>query len=85
MLYEWWPGRRTDQELADQEVLFPPRVAVPFGIREAAIAAEIYAGLKRPRSRQIDIAIAACAVAHGASIWTLNPRDFQNISRLDVI
>jgi predicted nucleic acid-binding protein len=41
--------------------------------------------LKNPRRREIDIAIAACAVAQGASFWTLNPRDFQDFPDLDVV
>jgi predicted nucleic acid-binding protein len=85
VLYEWWRGPRSEQELADQELLFPARAAASFGIREAAIAADLYARLKNPRRREIDIAIAACAIVQGASLWTLNPRDFQDIPDLDVI
>jgi predicted nucleic acid-binding protein len=85
VLYEWWRGPRSDQERADQEALFPARAAVAFGVREAAIAADLYARLKRPRRREIDIAIAACAIADGASLWTLNPRDFHDIPDLDVV
>ena len=33
--------------------------------------------VKRPRGREIDLAIAACALAHGAAFWTLNPADFR--------
>jgi predicted nucleic acid-binding protein len=85
VLYEWWRGPRTDEELADQELLFPARTAVSFGIREAAMAADLSARLKNPRRREIDIAIAACALAHGASLWTLNPKDFHDIPDLDVV
>jgi predicted nucleic acid-binding protein len=85
VIYEWWRGPRSDEELADQELLFPARAAAPFGVREAAIAAQLYSRLKNPRRREIDIAIAACAVAQGASLWTLNPKDFQDIPDLSVI
>jgi predicted nucleic acid-binding protein len=85
VLYEWWRGPRTQEELADQELLFPARAAASFGIREAAIAADLYVRLKNPPRREIDIAIAACAIAQGASLWTLNRRDFQDIPGLDVI
>ena len=85
VLYEWWRGPRTEEELADQELLFPSRLAIPFGPREAAIAAEIYSRVRRPRGREIDIAIAACAVSQGASLWTLNAADFRDIPGLDVI
>lgn len=85
VLYEWWRGPRTEEELADQELLFPARTAVSFGVREAAIAADLSARLKNPRRREIDIAIAACAMAQGASLWTLNPRDFEDMPGLTVI
>ncbi len=85
VLYEWWRGPRTEEELADQQLLFPARTAAAFGVREAAIAADVYSQLKNPRRREIDIAIAACAIAQGASLWTLNPLDFRDIPRLDVI
>lgn len=83
-MYEWWRGPRTREELADQEALFPSNVAVAFDVREAAIAADLYARLKQPRQREIDIAIAACAIAHGAAFWTLNPADFDDMPGLDI-
>ncbi len=38
--------------------------------------------MRRPRSREVDLAIAACALTQGAALWTLNPRDFSDIPRL---
>src|SRR5919107_1826408 len=73
VLYEWWRGPRAEDEIEDQETLFPSRAAAPFGPREAAIAASVYIQLKRPRQREIDIAIAACAIAQDAALWTANP------------
>ena len=84
VLYEWWRGPRTDEELSDQEMLFPRDAAFPFGVREAEIAAEIYRMMKRPRQRTVDIAIAACAIAQGAELWTLNPQDFRDIPGLEL-
>lgn len=84
VLYEWWRGPRTRQELADQEALLPSAAAIPFGTREALLAAELYGRLKRPRRREIDIAIAACAIAQGAALWTLNPADFRDIPGLEL-
>jgi predicted nucleic acid-binding protein len=84
VLYEWWRGPRLQEELADQELLFPARAAFTFGIREATIAAEICRRVKRPRRREIDIAIAACALAQGAMLWTLNPQDFRDIPGLEL-
>ena len=84
VLYEWWRGPRQREELVDQELLLPSRAAFTFGIREAAMAAEIYGRVKSPRRREIDIAIAACALAQGAALWTLNPQDFRDIPGLEL-
>ena len=48
----------------------------------AARAAALYRSLKRPRGREIDLAIAACAVEHNASLWTLNPAGFKDVPGL---
>jgi predicted nucleic acid-binding protein len=79
VLYEWLRGSRAETELADQEELFPAEHAVPFGAREAARAAELYRAVSRPRGREFDLGVAACALAHGASLWTLNPGDFRDV------
>ena len=84
VLYEWWRGPRTEQELHDQEALFPGAQAATFGAREAALAADLYRRLKRTRHREIDLAIAACALARGAALWTLNPEDFADIPGLEL-
>jgi predicted nucleic acid-binding protein len=78
-LYEWWRGPRTDEEIADQESLLPSSDAQPFGPSEARRAATLYRALKRARGRDMDIALAACAIEHGAAIWTLNPADFRDL------
>jgi predicted nucleic acid-binding protein len=85
VLYEWWRGPRTRQELADQEAFLPSAEAFPFGRREAEIAAGLYRDLTRRRTRSWDIAIASCAIAHNAALWTLNPRDFADIPGLDLM
>jgi len=84
VLYEWLRGPRQHQELEVQEALFPRATAVPFATEEASLAAEIYQRLRRPRGREIDIAIAACAITNGASLWTLNGRDFEDIPGLQL-
>jgi len=84
VLYEWWRGPRTEQEMKHQELLFPRAAAFAFGVREAAIAAELYRRLKRPRGRELDFAIAACALAQGAALWTLNPDDFDDVPDLEL-
>jgi predicted nucleic acid-binding protein len=85
VLYEWLRGPRTPAELAAQEALFPPETVVAFGPSEAQMAARLYTRVKRARGRDIDLAIAACALANGASLWTLNHIDFRDIPDLRVI
>ena len=82
VLYEWLRGPRTLAELSAQEELFPREAAVAFGAEEAAVAARLYSRVRRPRGREIDIAVAACAIAHGGALWTLNPQDFRDMPGL---
>jgi len=84
-LYEWLRGPRARAELAAQEELFPSEDAVAFGPAEAAVAARLYKQVSRARGREIDLAVAACAVANGAAIWTLNPADFRDIPGVHLI
>lgn len=81
-LYEWLRGPRTSTEIADQESLFPAERAAPFGAAEALIAARLYREVPRARHRELDLGIAACALAHGAQLWTLNPDDFRDVPDL---
>jgi len=81
-LYEWLRGPRLPEELAAQEALAPSESAVAFGAQEAALAAKLYRGVRRPRGREIDLAIAACAIGRDARLWTLNPADFEDIPGL---
>jgi predicted nucleic acid-binding protein len=82
VLYEWLRGPRTAAELAFTDAFFPVHEHVVFGSPEARTAAELYRRLNAARRRQADIAIAACAIENGASIWTLNPGDFNDIPGL---
>lgn len=85
VLYEWLRGPRTRAELLAQEELFPSEHAITFGPTEAALAAKLYRQVSRPRGREIDLAVAACAVSHGGAIWTLNPQDFRDIPSLRLV
>jgi predicted nucleic acid-binding protein len=80
--YEWLRGPRLAEEIEDQEAVLPSTEARAFGPAEAARAAEVYRALKRARGRDMDIAIAACAIEHGACLWTMNPGDFRDIPGL---
>ncbi len=82
VLYEWWRGPRAPSELEAQRLLFPENRAVRFGPREARVAAGLYQTLERARGREMDIAIAACAIAADAEFWTQNRSDFADIPKL---
>jgi len=82
VLYEWLRGPRTHEELRVQEELLPASQAVAFGAAEALVAANLYGKVGSPRGREIDLAIAAVAVARDAELWTLNESDFEDIPGL---
>lgn len=82
VLYEWRRAPRVPEELADQELLLPAADVRAFGPAEAARAAEVYRATKRARGRDMDIAIAACAIEQRARLWTLNPNDFRDLPGL---
>jgi predicted nucleic acid-binding protein len=82
VLYEWLRGPRLEEELTAQEALFPAERAPVFGPREAEVAAALYSHVQRARQREFDLCIAACALTHGAALWTLNPGDFRDVPDL---
>ena len=84
VLFEWRRGPRLAPELALQEALFPSDEVIRFGPSEAILAAELYRSVGRSRSREVDLAIAACAITHGAEFWTRNRRDFCDIPDLRI-
>ncbi len=55
-----------------------------FGPDDAATAADLYRTIRRPRGREVDLAIAACAITRDACLWTLNRDDFKDIPGLKV-
>lgn len=82
VLYEWLRGPRIAPELRAQEALLPADETIPFGPDEAAVAARLYREVRRPRGREVDLAIAACALSWNAALWTLDRRDFEDIPGL---
>ena len=83
--FEWRRGPRTRAELSAQEALLPLEAVVSFSAVDATLAATLYASVTRPRGREIDLAIAACALGQGAALWTLNPADFKDIRELTLV
>jgi predicted nucleic acid-binding protein len=82
VLFEWLRGPRTADELFAQTTVFGDASIVSFGRAEARQAARLYRSVRRPRGREADLAIAACAIAHGAKLWTLTPKDFSDLPGL---
>jgi predicted nucleic acid-binding protein len=82
VLYEWLRGPRTDEERAIVNLQFDEERIVSFGSDEARVAASLFRSVSRARPRQGDLAIAACAIHHGAAMWTLNRADFTDIPGL---
>ena len=85
VLYEWLRGPRTPAELSAQEEIFPREVAIPFGVEAAATAAALYTQVRRARGRELDLAVAACALTQDAALWTLNSQDFGDIPDLELV
>jgi predicted nucleic acid-binding protein len=85
VFYEFLRGPRRPEELAFQEALFPVGQALPYGAVEAQMSAALYKSLSRARGRELDLAIAACAIVHDAALWTLNVKDFSNIPGLRMV
>lgn len=84
-MYEWLRGPRTADELDVQQAIIPAESLCVFGPAEAARAASIYRAVRRPRGRDADLAIAACAIEHDAALWTANARDFDDIPGLRLL
>jgi predicted nucleic acid-binding protein len=85
VLYEWLRGPRTDDERQAVDAFFELDSVPGFGRREAERAADLCGRVTRARQRQADLAIAACAIERGASLWTLNRSDFRDIPGLELL
>jgi predicted nucleic acid-binding protein len=59
-------------------------VPVEYRGARGRLAARLYASVSRPRGRETDLLIAACAIVSEAALWTLNEADFEDIPGLRV-
>jgi predicted nucleic acid-binding protein len=82
VLYEWLRGPRVGSETSAVDAFIGSESLAVFGHREAEQAAALYRRIGGARQRQADLAIAACAIQHGASLWTLNTADFDDVPGL---
>lgn len=73
-------GREARRQSLDK--LYSAVDILPFGEREAASYRDIVAAIGFSRRRVIDRMIAAQAIVVGATLATLNPRDFRDIPGL---
>ena len=85
VLYEWRRGPRQPDELRVQKAPLPSHAAAAFGPSEASHAADLYRRVRRARRREVDLAIAACALTNDAGFWTLNPADFSDVPGLRLV
>ena len=76
-------ARGSLEELDAQEALLPAERAL-LRAEEADLAAGLYEAVDEPRGREVDIAIAAHASEHGASVWTLNVTDFDDLPGVEL-
>jgi predicted nucleic acid-binding protein len=84
VLYEWLRGPRTAQEIEDEQKLLGIERTLVFDAEDAALSARLYRSVRRARGREIDLAIAACAINREAPLWTLNRADFADIPGLQL-
>jgi predicted nucleic acid-binding protein len=82
VLYEWLRGPRTADERDAVDQFFAQDELVAFRPRDAERAAALFRQVRGALQRQADLAIAACALDHGAALWTLNRDDFDDVPGL---
>lgn len=82
--YELSRGPRTPAQLAVARDALDDDGVVPFDAPTAERAADLFRALGSPRKRAQDIAIAATAIAAGATLLSRNARDFRGIDGLSL-
>ena len=82
--YEFSRGPRTPEQLAVARSFFAKDGIIPLSEQLAATAGEVFRRLGSPRRRAADIAIGVTAALRGATLLSLNARDFAGIPDLAV-
>ena len=80
--YEFSRGPRTPDQLAVGRSFLAEDGVIPLSEQFAAAAAEVFRQLGSPRRRAADIAIGVTAALRGATLLSLNARDFAGIPGL---
>lgn len=83
--YEFSRGPRTPEQLAVGRAFFGENGVIPFSEQLAAAAGEVFRQLGSPRRRAADVAIGVTAAMRGATLLSLNTRDFAGIPGLSVL
>ena len=80
--YEFTRGPRTPEQLALARLVIEDDDVVALDVGLAEAAAGLFRQLGSPRRRANDLAIAATAMAVGATLWTPNDGDYRGIEGL---
>lgn len=84
-IQELYEGESTRNEREEERLLatISPLKILPYIYETAQLAGEIARDLKRP-IELADAAIAATTIVNGASLFTLNKKDFRGIENLEL-
>ena len=85
-IQELYEGRSTREPKKEEYLLrtIAPLRVLPYTYEIAQLAGEVARDLESP-IEFADAAIAATAIVHGASLATLNRKDFQQITELQLV
>lgn len=85
-IQELYEGKSTKQEEKEKDMLaiVAPLKILPYSFEVAKLAGQISRDLPQP-IELADAAIAATTILNGGKLMTLNRRDFNDISRLDLV
>ena len=80
VLYEWLRGPRIAGRIGPYRSHYSHRRRRFRSTKKTpSPAPDLYRTVSRARTREVDLAIAACVLVRGARLWTLNHDDFQDV------